>query len=324
MWYGWYLLGLVVAWLYWYLAPPRKRSSSELLRRYGPCALITGVANDGLGGAYARNLAEMGFDLIVTGRAASKIEEAARSLRGSFPDRRIYSVVLDMNDEPTALISRLTTFFTANPDADVGLLVLNHTIVCPGPFLDASLSCLLETQQTNARGYAVMTHYFGNRMRTRARNPAGGIILLSSVACFGSAFLSLYGSTKAYQVALGRSLWDEWRRLPTNSIDITAVIAGPTYTAGLVRFFGSRQNAPLFTLRADDVVLESLNGLGRQPQVSPGIVNKLIMLLFALLPVKLSLGIFASNIPEVHRQPTVSASEEKRAWPSRSPETPQS
>ena len=65
-----------------------------------------------------------------------------------------------------------------------------------------------------------------------ARRGRGGILLMSSMAGFqGSALVATYSATKAFDLVLGESLWEELRE---RGVDVLSCCAGATRTPNYV------------------------------------------------------------------------------------------
>lgn len=107
----------------------RPKKDSGARRRYGPTALITG-ASDGIGRAFAAQLAEQGFDLILVARREGVLRDLAGELAGRFGvDVRV--VPLDLAD-PAAV----PALMAETEGAPVGLVVAAAGFGSIGPFLD--------------------------------------------------------------------------------------------------------------------------------------------------------------------------------------------
>ena len=64
--------------------------------------------------------------------------------------------------------------------------------------------------------------------RKRVARKRGAVILMSSLTAFqGSPFVSVYGATKAFNLALAEGLWAE---LQPHGVDVLACCAGATRT----------------------------------------------------------------------------------------------
>ena len=150
----------------------------------------------------------------------------------------------------------------------MGLLVYNAAWSPIGRFVDVPLEEHLRAVDVNTRTPTALAHHFGQSMARRGR---GGIVLLSSLTAFqGSPFVATYGATKAYNLALGESLWFE---LKESGVDVLAVCPGVTRTPGLLK--ASPQGGPGM-LEPEQVVREALAGLGKRPFVVPGAFNRAV------------------------------------------------
>ena len=229
-------------------------------QRYGPWALIAG-ASEGIGAAFARELARRGLDLALVARRPEPLLELEREIAG-FSAVRVRRISLDLarGDAAAELERELT-------GVDVGLVVYNAALAPSGSFLELPLERQLAALDVNTRGPLALAHRFGQRLAARG---SGGIVLLSSLTAFqGSPFVSTYGATKAFLLALAEGLWFE---LSPRGVDVLAVLAGATRTPAYLR-----QRAPDGApgeLEPDQVAREALAKLGRGPSMIPGRFNR--------------------------------------------------
>jgi short-subunit dehydrogenase len=238
--------------------------SKEFRERYGPWALVAG-ASEGLGAAYAEALARRGLDLILVARQGELLQALAARLHAQYAIK-VRSLPLDLSQpEAAEQIARET-----QPD-EVGLLVYNAAFSAVGRFLDHPMEDHLREVDTNVRTPLGLVNTFGQRMLAAGH---GGIILMSSLSAFqGSAYISTYSATKAFNIVLAEGLWEEWRR---SGVDVLACIAGairtPNYLESSPKRSGGIADA---TLKPESVVAEALAALGHRPTVIPGRLNRL-------------------------------------------------
>jgi short-subunit dehydrogenase len=101
----------------------------------------------------------------------------------------------------------------------------------------------------------------------------GGIVLMSSLSAFqGSAYISTYAATKAFNIVLAEGLWEEWRE---QGVDVLVCVSGavntPNYVASEPQQTGGLGD---MTVHPNQVVREALNALGKQPYIIPGRMNR--------------------------------------------------
>jgi short-subunit dehydrogenase len=237
---------------------------AEFHSRYGPWAVVAG-ASEGLGAAYARQLAARGLNLVLIARRNELLQALSAQL---IQDHGVQVQVCAL-DLSSSAAAQVVDQVTAN--VDVGLLIYNAAFSAVGPFLDHPLEDHLREVDTNIRTPMVLMDRFGRRLLDRGR---GGLILMSSLSAFqGSAFISNYSATKAFNMVLAEGLWEEWR---ARGVDVLACIAGatntPNYRASSPSPTGRFSDA---TLEPEAVVLEALQAIGRQPQIIPGRSNRM-------------------------------------------------
>jgi short-subunit dehydrogenase len=154
-------------------------------------------------------------------------------------------------------------------DLEVGLVISNAALSFVGPFLEQGLDAGLTQLHMNCAVPLTLVHHFLPAMAERGR---GGIVLLSSLSAMrGAPLVSGYAATKAWNLLLAESLWDEVRDL---GVDVMAVLPGSTRTPG---WLASRPQSSLGTsnvMEPSDVARESLAALGSAPSVVPGQTNR--------------------------------------------------
>jgi hypothetical protein len=235
---------------------------SESLTKWGPRALITGAASErGLGAAYARHLADQGFDLVLVDIDAEGLAARQSEIEGR-TGREVRTVAIDLGREDCA-----EAIDTEIQGAEIGLLVCNHLLSKHGHFSRLSKADHLLAFHVNARGYLLLTHYFGSRMVERGR---GGVMLVSSGAALApQPFNQHYCAFKAYQLALAESLWGEWR---DRGVDVIGVLPPVMATS-----FDASDLPQWLVGDPRDVAIESLKALGKRSRVAVGWGNKLIV-----------------------------------------------
>jgi short-subunit dehydrogenase len=243
-----------------------QRETSSFASRYGPFALIAG-ASEGIGAAFARELAAAGFHLILVARRAAPLTAVAEELRGKY-GVTVRTLALDLEDPAAA-----GAIVDASRDVEVGLLVHNAAASSVGRFLDIPVAAHRRAVQVNATGPLVLAHAFGGLMAERGR---GGIVLMSSLTAFqGTPLVASYGATKAFNLVLAEGLWGE---LKERGIDVLACCAGATSTPGYARATPSRVATRFAPAPQDpaDVAREALTALGHRPFVVTGRANRFV------------------------------------------------
>jgi short-subunit dehydrogenase len=240
------------------------RHTKGFNQSYGPWAVVAG-ASEGLGAAYAEALAGRGLDLVLVARRGELLQALAGRLKEKY-GINVRTLALDLSKPEAAGQIACET-----QSLEVGLLVYNAAYSAVGPFFEHTLDDHLREVDTNIRTPLGLVHEFGARMLAAGH---GGIILMSSLSAFqGSAYISAYSASKAFNVILAEGLWEEWRR---EGVDVLVCVAGairtPNFLASSPQHTGRISDA---TLEPAAIVKEALAALGRKPTVIPGRFNRL-------------------------------------------------
>ncbi|HVT65032.1 MAG TPA: SDR family NAD(P)-dependent oxidoreductase [Mycobacteriales bacterium] len=191
-----------------------------LAERYGPWAVIAG-ASDGVGAAFAEQLAASGINVVLVARREALLNELAARLP---VESRV--VVLDLS-APEAI----DELASATGELEVGLFVFNAGAdTVNRSMLEWDLEELRRLVQRNCTAVLEASYVFGRRMVERGR---GGLILVTSGAAWaGGATLAAYSASKAFDANLAESLWAEWQ---PHGVDVLSLVLGPTDTPSLHR-----------------------------------------------------------------------------------------
>ena len=248
-------------------------------QRYGPWAIVAG-ASEGLGAEYATRLASRGLNLILIARRSELLKTLATQLAEKYKIRT-KALVIDLSSPDAA-----EQVIQQTMDFETGLLVYNAAFSAVGPFLEKTMDDHLREIHTNIHSPFKLVYLLGQRLIARKR---GGILLMSSLSAFqGSAYISTYAATKAFNIVLAESLWEEWR---TRSVDVLVCISGavktPSYVASEPTATGRFSDS---TMLPEQVVQEALDALGKQPYVIPGRMNRFASFVMRhLLPRKMTI-----------------------------------
>jgi uncharacterized protein len=245
----------------------------------GRWALIAG-GSDGLGAAFADDLARRGVNCLLVGRNAQKLEAAERAIT-SRHRVDVRTLALDLGN--TDAVDRLGE---ATRSLDLGLVIFNAGAEASGQlFVDGPVT---QWQMVLDRNIGFLTHalhHFSQRFVTEGR---GALLIVGSAAAFGGAArAALYTASKAYALNLGESLWAELQPLgvavqtlvfkiadtPTlRSVlarkDIPVEATGAVATERLARStIDSLFEGPVFNFDEEETGQPSTTAAGRRAQV---------------------------------------------------------
>ncbi len=194
----------------------------NFMQRYGTWAIVAG-ASEGLGAEYATELAGRGLNLILIARRAELLQALATQLSEKYKIRT-KPLVLDLS-----LPNAAEQIVQQTMDLDIGLLVYNAAFSAVGPFLERSMDEHLREIHTNIHAPFKLIYLLGQHLLARGH---GGIVLMSSLSAFqGSAYISTYAATKAFNIVLAESLWEEWR---AGGVDVLVCVSGAVKTPNYV------------------------------------------------------------------------------------------
>src|SRR6266508_2847778 len=251
---------------------------ADFAARYGPWAIVAG-ASEGIGATYAEALAARGLNLVLVARRSELLQSLSSELSTKY-NVETKIIVLDL-----AAPDAVEQIAENTKDVEIGLLVYNAAFSAIGPFLERSLDDHLKEINTNAFTPLKLIYLFAQQMLARGR---GGIVLMSSLSAFqGSAYISTYAATKAFNIVLAKGLWEEWRQ---RGVDVLVCVSGavktPNYVSSQPTQTGGLGD---MTMTPDEAVREALDALGKQPFVIPGRMNRISSFIMRhLLPRKAS------------------------------------
>jgi hypothetical protein len=216
-----------------------------------PAALITG-ASSGLGAAFARRLAERGFDLILIARRAERLKTLASTLATN-----VTPVTADLTTEPG--LSAAEQAAAACPGLE--MLVNNAGFGTLGRFWTAPIAGQEAMHRLHVLATVRLTHAALAGMTERRR---GAIVNVSSVAAFALSEGSVsYCATKAWMNVFTEALAMELRGAGS-PVKVQALCPGFTVTEFHDTLGVDRGAIPAWLwMTADQIVEASLRGLER-------------------------------------------------------------
>lgn len=178
----------------------------DLAKRYGASswALITG-STDGIGWEFAQQLAKRGFNIILTGRNAQKLDKRQAELKDKFPSVQTKKSVIDFSKVHD--VSLLENLFKEFSDLDVSILVNNIGYV--GAFqltdMQRDLQDNLDLVTINCIPVTVLTKLFTEKFLSRGDSKTkSAIITISSIAGEAPTHKESYAASKVFCNYLSR------------------------------------------------------------------------------------------------------------------------
>lgn len=249
------LLFSFLKWVYVYFLRPAKN-----LKNYGSWALITGPT-DGIGKAFAFQLAQKGLNLVLVGRNPDKLKHVSDAILAKTRNTKIKTVVLDFSSDLSDGLRRIGEVIDG---LDVGVLINN--VGCCYPYaryvheLDEKL--MNDLIKINVEGTTKVTHAVLPGMLKRKRgaivnigSAAGGSIIPSYPLC------TVYAAAKGYIDQFSKSLYVEYKK---SGIDVQCQV--PCYVATKM---ASIRKSSFLVPSSDVYVRAALRWVGYEHQCTP-------------------------------------------------------
>lgn len=242
-------------------------------------ALITG-ASAGIGEAYAKGLAESGFNLILTARRKDKLDQLAQQLEDTFGIQTlVLPADLASDTAPAELMKQIE-----NAGWAVDYLVNNAGYGVGGQYTSNPWSTHSDFMQVMVNAVLELTYLALPSMQARGYGRVANVASLAGLMP-STAGHTLYGACKSFLIKFSESLNDENRE---HGVHVCAVCPGFTYSE-FHDVAGTReqvsQMAGYMWQTADEVVAEGMRATeqGKSYYVTGG-VNRFLAWLGRHLP----------------------------------------
>lgn len=183
-------------------------------------ALVTGACS-GIGLAFARKLASLGYELVVVSQRAAPLAEVAAALAETH-GVRVHPIVMDLARSAAA-----TELYAATKalGVDVDILVNNAGMLLEGPIVDADPQRAGALLLLHVVTPSLLATLFGKDLKAKRR---GYVLFVSSISAWRDLpTIGYYGTSKKYVRAFANVLRDE---LSHHGVGVTTVAPGATAT----------------------------------------------------------------------------------------------
>lgn len=194
-------------------------------------ALVTG-ATDGIGFGFCEELCARGFNVILHGRSAAKLEKRQRELQAEFPSRKLGIVLLDvcametgMNSLDSSVGSILNEF-----GGDLTVLV-NNVGGETKPYTCLDGLSFDDAKQTIDRNASATLQITRELLPYLVAGDRGVVLNVSSISAYGMPYISVYSSTKGFIDTFTRALEAECKAEQRN-VDVMGLRVAEVHTPG--------------------------------------------------------------------------------------------
>ena len=241
-------------------------------------AFITG-ASSGIGKAFAKRYAAMGYQITLVARHEDKLKETIALLTATAGQKHGYLIAdLSQKEGREEAMKELR-------EAKYDVLINNAGIGAGFGFEEVPLDKIMGMIELNCLSLTALTHQY---LQDAAAGDA--IINIGSIVSFVPyPGLAAYSATKAFVLSLTEALYPSCKK---KGVKIIAVCPGPTDTGFFKAAGETPETAPAKeTLGSPDTVVDqALSALQRNKlYVVTGNENKLMIFCARHLPIKLSL-----------------------------------
>ncbi|EFX74284.1 hypothetical protein DAPPUDRAFT_324516 [Daphnia pulex] len=250
-----------------YLANALGHNVIANMKHYGPWAVVTG-ATDGIGKAYARQLAALGLNIVLISRSPSKLQQVSDEIKRESKTTQIKTVAVDFTNGDSIYSTLRKELFQIS--REIGILVNNVGMKLPtcnvadvpsGEQFADIINC-------NIMSMARLTNLLLPAMRKQKR---GLIINIGSVAGTGFAPMrATYGASKAFVDKFSCDLAAECR---SDGIVVQSILPG--YVATKLPGLSGKSSFDVPT--AEAYVLASINSIGVETRTAAHWFHKILL-----------------------------------------------
>ncbi|NXM17342.1 HSDL1 protein, partial [Ploceus nigricollis] len=231
---------------------PKLSGETDLVKKYGKWAVVTG-GTDGIGKAYAEELAKRGVSIILVSRNQEKLEAVSRSISETYKVETDFLVAdFSKGRELYPAIKE------ALKDREIGILVNNVGIFHDHTdyFTNLSEDTLWNLINVNIASATMMTHIVLPGM---VKKKKGAIVNVSSaLCCQPSPMSTVYGASKSYLDYFSRALHYEYA---SKGIFIQSLTPFVTSTK-MVAFSTTLSKRSFFLPTAEEYASHAVSTLG--------------------------------------------------------------
>lgn len=251
--------------------------------------LITGASN-GIGEAFAKQLAKEKHNLLLVARTESKLKLLTEQLTKQHNITAQY-IAIDLARPGS---DRIISDEVAKRDMQVNFLINNAGVGTGGDMLEYSLDAYQNMMNLNMNAMVALTYRFLPQMR---EHKSGTIINVGSMAGFnGIPYMNVYAATKGFVMYFTQALWEENRLY---NIQTMLLCPGATETGFFEAAKIDSDRKSSFSTKhletPEQVVTAAMKGLKKKSIITvSGLQNKISRRLVYIIPTKFALKLWGN------------------------------
>ncbi|XP_060075045.1 inactive hydroxysteroid dehydrogenase-like protein 1 [Ylistrum balloti] len=178
---------------------------SDLKKRFGQWAVVTG-SSEGIGRAYARELASRGLNIVLISKKENRLYRTAKDIEEKYGVKTC-SIGINFN-EGREIYHEI---WEEIKDKEIGILVNNVGVTYdyPQPFLEVPTEMLWQLINVNVATATMMTHMILPQMVQRCK---GAVVMVSAGSCDKiTPLTTVYSATKSFLDYFARAIHYEYK-----------------------------------------------------------------------------------------------------------------
>ncbi|XP_060215707.1 very-long-chain 3-oxoacyl-CoA reductase-like protein At1g24470 [Lycium barbarum] len=232
------------------------RTPKNLIQSYGSWALITG-STDGVGKAFAFQLAQKGHNLILVARNFNKLQQVSYEIQVQNPNTKIKIIVVDFSGDVTKGIQEIGK---AIKGLDIGVLINNVGVTYRRAmfFHEVDENIWKNLVKVNLEGTTLVTMAVLPGMIRRRKGAIVNMGSGASIVVPSHPLYTIYAATKAYIDQLSRCLYVEYKH---HGIDVQCQV--PLYVkTKMTSRVASIEKSSLFSPSAEEYAKAAVAQIG--------------------------------------------------------------